>query len=70
MGKTQFIITTDGQHGRGVNIPDLKYVVIFDIPSDLSTYLQWAGRCARGDVIGTCFSVTTGRDVAKFVKFQ
>jgi superfamily II DNA helicase RecQ len=33
--------------GMGINIPDIRYVVNWGVPSSVTTYWQEVGRCAR-----------------------
>ena len=40
-GKTQFLLTTDVAR-RGLDIPNLNYVLNYDFPSNLVTYISMA----------------------------
>lgn len=59
IGKTKLLLATD-LAARGLDIPDLTYVINFDIPSEVNTYLHRAGRTGRMNKIG--YVVTLGDD--------
>ena len=43
-GKTQFLITTDVVN-RGIDIPNLNYVLNYDFPTNLVTYISLPSSC-------------------------
>lgn len=57
--KTKLLLATD-LAARGLDIPDLTYVINYDIPSEVNTYLHRAGRTGRMNQTG--FVVTLGDD--------
>lgn len=59
VGKTKLLLATD-LAARGLDIPDLTYVINFDIPSEVNTYLHRAGRTGRMNAEG--YVVTLGND--------
>lgn len=58
-GKITLLLATD-LAARGLDIPDLTYVVNFDIPNELNIYLHRAGRTGRMNQTG--YVVTLGDD--------
>lgn len=58
-GKTKLLLATD-LAARGLDIPDLTYVINFDIPRNVNTYLHRAGRTGRMNKEG--FVVSLGDD--------
>lgn len=58
-GKTKLLLATD-LAARGLDIPGLTYVINFDIPSEVNTYLHRAGRTGRMNKEG--YVVTLGDD--------
>lgn len=58
-GRTKLLIATD-LAARGLDIPGVTYVVNYDIPSEINTYLHRAGRTGRMGAKG--YVVTLGDD--------
>lgn len=58
-GRTKLLIATD-LAARGLDIPDVTYVINYDIPSETNTYLHRAGRTGRMGAKG--YVVTLGDD--------
>lgn len=58
-GRTKLLLATD-LAARGLDIPDLTYVINYDIPSEENTYLHRAGRTGRMNKEG--YVVTLGDD--------
>lgn len=58
-GKTKLLLATD-LAARGLDIPGLTYVINFDIPRDVNTYLHRAGRTGRMNAVG--YVVSLGND--------
>lgn len=57
-GKTQFLITTDVVN-RGIDIPNLNYVLNYDFPTNLVTYVHRIGRTGRNNTPGYSRSFIT-----------
>eukprot|EP00928_Gymnodinium_smaydae_P063757 TRINITY_DN47254_c0_g1_i1.p1 TRINITY_DN47254_c0_g1~~TRINITY_DN47254_c0_g1_i1.p1 ORF type:complete len:720 (-),score=112.43 TRINITY_DN47254_c0_g1_i1:47-2143(-) len=51
-GRLQAVVATDVV-GRGVDIPGVTHVVIFDFPDDMETYVHRVGRTGRNGAAGT-----------------
>lgn len=58
-GRTKLLLATD-LAARGLDIPDVTYVINYDIPSEVNTYLHRAGRTGRMNKEGHV--VTLGDD--------
>ncbi|WP_127345705.1 DEAD/DEAH box helicase [Lactobacillus amylolyticus] len=58
-GKTKLLLATD-LAARGLDIPGLTYVINYEIPSEVNTYLHRAGRTGRMNKEG--YVVTLGDD--------
>lgn len=55
-GTCNILIATDVA-ARGLHIPDVNYVVNFDLPSDAEDYVHRIGRTARAGASGTAISL-------------
>jgi superfamily II DNA/RNA helicase len=51
--------------GRGLDLPELKYVFVLGIPTNAASYAHLAGRTARGDQMGTAITIFEPSDAAK-----
>lgn len=60
-GKTKLLLATD-LAARGLDIPGLTYVINFDIPSEVNTYLHRAGRTGRMNKEGYVVSLGDDHD--------
>lgn len=58
-GRIKFLFATD-LAARGLDLPDVSYVINFEIPSEVNTYLHRSGRTGRMNKSGTV--VTLGDD--------
>lgn len=58
-GKNKLLLATD-LAARGLDIPGVSYVINYDIPSEVNTYLHRAGRTGRMNATG--YVVTLGDD--------
>ena len=55
-GEVRFLVATDVA-ARGIDIPDLSHVILFEPPEDHESYIHRAGRTARAGASGTVISL-------------
>ncbi|XP_047088210.1 DEAD-box ATP-dependent RNA helicase 1-like [Lolium rigidum] len=66
-GKIDVLIGTDIM-ARGIHIDGLKYVINYDMPPYVKTYIHRAGRTARAGESGSCFTFLRKHEVKTFNK--
>ncbi|MFV0395699.1 MAG: DEAD/DEAH box helicase [Coprobacillaceae bacterium] len=59
--KIRALVATDIA-SRGINIDDLKYVINYDLPNTIETYIHRIGRTGRAGARGIAISYCTNRD--------
>jgi ATP-dependent RNA helicase RhlE len=62
-GKTKVLITTDVS-ARGIDIPNVEYVVNYDIPEQVESYVHRVGRTGRGAQRGIAVSFCSSEEKA------
>lgn len=61
-GQIQVLVSSDAMT-RGMDVEGVKYVINYDMPAYIKTYIHRAGRTARAGQAGRCFTLLSKDEV-------
>ncbi|HRP90249.1 MAG TPA: DEAD/DEAH box helicase [Edaphocola sp.] len=68
-GATKLLITTD-LNARGVDIPNVDFVVNYDLPDEVENYVHRVGRTGRGTAKGYAYSFSAPEEKEKLKEIE
>lgn len=66
-GQLRFLVATDVA-SRGIDIPDLSHVILYEVPEDPESYIHRAGRTGRAGASGVAISLVNALEKAELMR--
>ncbi len=66
-GQLRFLVATDVA-SRGIDIPELSHVILYEVPEDQESYIHRAGRTGRAGASGMAISLVNALERAELLR--